>query len=1060
MNATTTVSAGIARTDLLPAAVPSFAIVLMTVVAILVWVGVRFLTKRHQDDFPWYGLILPRVITATAASWCGIQLLARWSELSGPWPVWFAAALAGLAIEAVAARYQYERRVVPVRLGQMLTLFRCLAVLLVIAVLLQPVRVWSTDRNITRRVAVLLDDSESMHFTDELWTTSERVELGLQADLIDLNAWPLPELNAISDWSFDVRSWTRTLVASNEAPTTMVKALEDGVNGNRQLLSKVDAYVESKDGAKAGEPLKRMQSLLRETLVPAFEAAHKAADAGELATHHLSKIGAAVEQAVATARPLREAVDAIAWDALPLDRREAVTRYCKTTRYALGASVLSRPAKGGRSLIEKLGERYDLYLGRLGDGLELLQAETLEQDAAVTSADETPERKDGKADEAIALTTGDRSLRTLTDYPTALEKILKDIPSEELAGVLIISDGRNNGAAGVEPIGRRLGLQGVPVSGVVIGGSRTPRDVAIAEVVAPESIFLGDRVRLRATVHVTGAKGSKINLMMSGAGGIGEDGVVEGDGDVVLDKALIDVLSDDFTHEVRLTHEPKQHGLRTYTLRTENLEGELFASNNTWKVDVAISDDRTNVLIVDDRPRWEFRYLRNLFFARDKSVHLQYYLVRPDEVAGVLREEPHPPASASRKFGDAEAGGLPTSRDEWRKFGMIVIGDVDAETLTTEVLADIRHCVSERGALLVVVAGRRHMPHTYDDEYLTELLPIHYGQRSSSAAAVTRLRSRLVLTGAGGGHPVMQQSASYSENAAIWSEMQPISWRFPVDDVKPGAEILAYAAPTEDAVVEENVVDVASAVLQINAESGRRARNALIVAQDYGRGKVLMLNFDQTWRLRHKAGDIRHHKLWGQIMRWGVGEKLRAGTETFRLGTDKLIYTPREAARVIARVTQSNLVGVADARLDVVVTRDEEELAHVKPVYREGSHGMYEVALPIFTELGRYELEMTRKDGGEDLTVRTAFMVVNARRSAELANVTSTRKDLNLLARLTEGKVVAPDRARDLWDAFGEGGTVVKERHERTLWDRPWVLILLIGLLTAEWVLRKRGGLT
>jgi hypothetical protein len=991
-----------------------------------------------------------------------MQLMARCCELSGPWPVWFAASLAGLAVEAVAARYQYERRVISRRLGQVLTLLRCLALLLVIVVLLQPVRVWSTDRHITRRVAVLLDDSESMHFTDEQWTTSEMVELGFQADLLDPEAWPLPELNAISDWSLDVRSWTRTLVTSNEVPPMMVKALEDGVNENRQLLSKVSAFAGSKDGAKAGEPLKRMHTLMSETLVPAFEEAEKAANSGELTTHHLSKIGAAVEQTVMTARPLREAVDAIAWDALPLDRREAVARYCKTTRYALGASVLSRPSRGGKSLIEKLGERYDLYLGRLGDGLELLQAETLEKNSVVSNADDVRETKKGKKDDELSLTTRDLSLRSLTDYPTALEKIIKDIPSEELAGVLIISDGRNNGAAGIEPIGRRLGLQGVPVSGVVIGGSRTPRDVAIAEVVAPESIFLGDRVRLRATVRVTGAKGSKINLMMSGAAGVSNSvyGASAGDGEVVLDKALIDVLSDDFTHEVRLTHEPKAHGLRTYTLRTETLEGELFASNNTWKVDVAISDDRTNVLLVDDRPRWEFRYLRNLFFGRDKSVHLQYYLVRPDEVAGVLREKPHPPASASRKFGDAEAGGLPTSRDEWRKFGMIVIGDVDAETLTPEVLADIRHCVSERGSLLVVVAGRRHMPHSFDDEYLTELLPIRYGQRSSSAAAVTRLRSRLVLTGAGGGHPVMQQSASYSENSAIWSEMQPISWRFPVADIKPGAEILAYAAPTDDATVEESVVDVASAVLQIEAESGRRARNALIVAQDYGRGKVLMLNFDQTWRLRHKAGDTLHHKLWGQIMRWGVGEKLRAGTETLRLGTDKLIYTPRETPRVLARVTQSNLVGVADARLDVVVTRDEKEVARVTPVYREGSHGMYEVALPVFTELGRYELELTRKDSGQDAKVSTAFMVVTARRSVELADVTSTRKDLKLLARLTEGKVVGPARAGDLWDAFGEGGNVVKERHERTLWDRPWVLMLLTGMLTAEWLLRKRGGLT
>jgi hypothetical protein len=531
---------------------------------------------------------------------------------------------------------------------------------------------------------------------------------------------------------------------------------------------------------------------------------------------------------------------------------------------------------------------------------------------------------------------------------------------------------------------------------------------------------------------------------------------------MILDKALIDVLSDDYTHEVRLTHEPTEHGMYAYSLWTEELDGELFSSNNAWQVDVAISDDRTNVLLIDDRPRWEFRYLRNLFFGRDKSVHLQYFLAHPDEVAGVTRETPLPPASAARKFGDAEAGSLPISRDEWRKFDMIIIGDVDATTLTTEVLTDIRHCVKERGAALVFVAGRHHMPGAFDDEFLTELLPITYAQRNRNSIAASRLTSRLKLTSAGGGHLVMQQSGSYSENEAIWRDMSALTWRFEVSGVKPGAEILAYAAPTDEIADVDDLsdIDVTTAGTRLDEETSKRARNALIVAQSYGRGKVLMLNFDQTWRLRHKIGDTQHHKFWGQVMRWGVGEKLRAGTDGLRMGTDKVIYSPREAPRVLARVTDENFVGVNTALLDVVVTRGDEEIAHVTPVYRDGSHGMYEVALPICSEPGRYDLVMTRKDGTEGEQVQAAFTVVTAKRSVELGDVTATREDLAVLAQVTGGRVVGASQARELWDAFGEGGTVAQERHERSLWDRAWVLLLLLGVFTSEWLLRKRGGLT
>ena len=65
-----------------------------------------------------------------------------------------------------------------------------------------------------------------------------------------------------------------------------------------------------------------------------------------------------------------------------------------------------------------------------------------------------------------------------------------------------------------------------------------------------------------------------------------------------------------------------------------------------------------------------------------------------------------------------------------------------------------------------------------------------------------------------------------------------------------------------------------------------------------------------------------------------------------------------------------------------------------------------------------------------------------------------------MLARWTGGRVVGPARAGARWNVFGEGRRTVQERHERTLWDRSWVLLLLLGLLTAEWLLRKRGGLT
>lgn len=1040
------------RFDLLPASVPGAVVLLLAVAGALAWLGARALTHRHAARLPWFASLAARCAAASVAAWCGLQALGRWTELAGSWPIALAALVAGASIEGVAALYARERRVVSRRVGLALTALRGGAMLLVLLMLMQPSFVWSVNRAIVRRVAVLFDESDSMQFVDRQWTTTERIQLGLHAGLLERRERPLPSLDDLPLLQTRVRPWATSTMETNRVPPVLAKVLEDGAAQARELQAQTDTLVGQLKGDEAQavrEPLSRLQRQVRDGLAPAFVEALTAAAGSRLTPAQLLKLGDAMEQTADAGAPAREAADTICWARLGDARRAAIDAFCTTTRVALARDILTRRPAGGEALLDRLADRYDLDLMRLGRGVERVridQARTLAPEPAATNAlahhDWTALISSNEA-----TLVAQQAFRSLTDYPAALETILKDIPSEQLAGVLIVSDGRNNSEASIDPVGRRLGLQGVPVCGIVVGGSRLPLDVAIAEVHAPESIYLGDKVRVQTVIHVTGARGRRIVVRMNGATG-------------AVDHVALDISSDDYTREIRLTDEPKEQGIRSYTVQADILEGELFTANNTWKFDVAVSDDRTNVLLVDNQARWEFRYLRNLFFGRDKSVHLQDVLLHPETVAGATATSPLPPASASRKFGDAEAGSLPQTRDEWRKFDVIILGDLGPDVLKPEVVDTLRHCVGERGALLVVVAGPHAMPHGLSSVPFQDLLPERYTVDSDGCWTPPEEKYRLLLTAAGRTHPVMQQSANQSENEAIWGELSELTWRFPVLEVKPGAEVLAYAQPAETEAQDPGAMNVADAAARIDAETRKRSRNALIVAQNYGRGKVLMLNFDQTWRLRSRAGDKYHHQFWGQVLRWGTGEKLRAGREGLRLGTDALIYTPQQPVRILARVTEENRVGaVADAALDAVVRYNDRDVAHVHPTYRAGSQGFYEAEIPPPGVPGRYDVILKRQHGGTNDTVETAFLVVTSDRPVELADVTATRATLETLARWTNGRVVGPARAGDLWNVFGEGRRAAQERRELPLWDRPWIFLLLAGLLTGEWLLRKLGGL-
>lgn len=723
-----------------------------------------------------------------------------------------------------------------------------------------------------------------------------------------------------------------------------------------------------------------------------------------------------------------------AWERLPETERQAVDAFCETSRVALACSLLDgRPGDTSASFLTRLRERYDVDTFGFGRALYPMSEEDRLAGVTMTGL---PRH--------VA-----QSIASATDLTGAMESVLKRIPSEQLAGVLLLSDGIHNADTSLLPVTRRLAAQGVIVNSVLIGGTRPPLDIALADVQAPESIFLGDRMRMTVTLHASGAAGKRVNLSLLA-------------GDEVVETREVDIPQDDWSKEIRFTDEPKAQGVVRYAVRVDPLEGELFEANNQWRTDVAVSDDRINVLLVDRSPRWEFRYLRNLFYGRDKSVNLQFWLIEPDRVGGAAPAE-WPAASAARPFGDAEAGGWPVDSAAWRAFDVIILGDIGPDVLTLSVQNEIKACVEDRGALLVLIGGPQAMPAGFGvDSPIGGLAPFTVKPSVQGYWQAPESSFRLTLTPSGLGHPVMAQSASVSENEAIWQGLEPFNWRLPIV-AKPGSEILALAV-SDGEQAEQAPADVRHAAEHLDAVLNYRAQHALITTRQAGRGKVLGLGFDQTWRLRYKVGDTRHHRFWGQVLRWGLGDRLRAGGERFRIGTDRLVYGPDDGIHVVARLLDEAYNGIDRAELEVaLLTAEGREVLRSGLAPRENSRGIYEVTLPSPGEAGHYRLEVIRKNGEgmADLPdqVETSVVVTASRRPIELGRVQPDPASLETLAKGTGGKVVGPDGIAALAEAFGEGSGVVREKREYALWCHPLLLLTLGILLVTEWCLRKRAGL-
>ena len=623
-----------------------------------------------------------------------------------------------------------------------------------------------------------------------------------------------------------------------------------------------------------------------------------------------------------------------------------------------------------------------------------------------------------------------------TDLAGGLETVLDQVPPDQLAGVVLLSDGRHNRPGSVEDVARRFGILDAPIAVIPSGSDVPPKDAAIISVRAPDSVYLGDRIRVGALLKFDGYRGKKAKLQLFA-------------GDQELESQEIAIPQDNYREEIKFRHAPEEGGVGEYRLVLSGLKDETFENNNEWGFQTVVSDARTNVLLIDEHPRWEFRYLRNLFYGRDQSIHLQSVLLKPDRIAG--HTPPRIVASASRPFGEANATDLPESEEEWRKFDVIILGDVSPDSLSEEQWRILDGCVKERAALLILVAGPESMPHAFDSEVAKGLVPVKY--ESSRRTYYGGGESfRFALTNAGRNHAITAQVEGQLRNERLWKELPVIRWRHPVEGVQAGAEVLLYAEDAEQVKREvSSASGLEAALSEVADRRMKESKNALLVTRQTGTGKVAMLLADRTWRLREGVGDIYHHRFWGQLVRWGAGPNLRAGNDQVRLGTNQLTYTGDDRVQIIARLRDDELNPVVDDELVGEVIYEGGEVIKVPLRYRENSNGLYENLAGPFRKPGNYEVKIRDE-------VVTNFRVVGARSAVELSETTLNQPLLEAIAKMSGGRIYEGEGA--LSDLYLKGDETRRELRETSLWDVWSVFLFLALLLTAEWVIRRRGGLS
>lgn len=1046
-----------AATGTLATAMPLWLGLVLSVLAVAAWAALRVLRWRLRPRMARHWQLGARLAGAglawLAATIC-LGTLGRLVTLAHPWPVWIPAALAAVGLEGVPALYALERRTLPHRLGRALVALRVSSVLLLVLLLVQPVYTRDRTRTEEREVVVLVDASASMRLSDAYDSPRDRLRLAAMAD----PSLPLPPSNSVTRLQSAARglaaqgqslsAWAATLDALDPAPRAAAMDREGaprrawlaGATGRiREPLAaaEVDLAPLAREDTNAVARVRQVaegacaaaDAALRAW--PATNAPPPGAPAPTLLAPACATLAKALDDFAAAAEALDEAMAASFLAGAPAAVRQAAEAAGRLPRVEVARRLLAAGAKERPAWIDRLRARY-----RVRGFAFAAEPAAMEWTALLASL-----RPDAAPDSIERLPPALQA----TDTARALDAAAEAVPDRKLSGVVLIGDGRDTRPEALDAAVRRLAARGVPVCAVAVGGDTSPLDAAVTGAEAPDTLYLKDRLTVRAALRFDWLAGStgRVSLWREGR---------------QLDAKTLAVTGAHFRASVDLTNTPDSAGTQLFEVRVEPARGEAALENNRRTFPVRVADDRTHLLVADYRSRWETRYLRSFFAGRDPNVQLQYVLLRPDRVEG--QPEPTPvAASAARPYGDVEATALPDSAAAWMSFDAIVLGDIPRAALGPAAEQALKDYVERRGGTLILVAGPQHLPAGYAGSPLEPLFPFECGR--GAELRWDHEPFRVQLTAEGAEHPITRLAADPQENLALWNSFPQAFSRLGVRDTRGSAELLAFAEPERGAAEGADATDAEAAA---RSRLAAQRRSGLLAAQNAGAGRVLMFAYDQSWRMRLFSGDTHHYAFWGQVVRWATQGHLPFGSAHVRFGTDRAAYRAGDSATFSARITGPDFAPVQDGSVAVEL-RDGERVAATQalaPV--AGVPGLYRGTLDRL-ERGTYRAvlrsaaadRLLAADGAE-APFATA-LVVTADGGTELNELSADRTALENLAARAGGLAATPFDAERVLERLGPPSERIVTPVRVPLWNTWPLFLLLVSALTAEWMLRKRRGL-
>ena len=594
---------------------------------------------------------------------------------------------------------------------------------------------------------------------------------------------------------------------------------------------------------------------------------------------------------------------------------------------------------------------------------------------------------------------------TRTRLGRALDRVRDELGSVPLSGIVLATDGADHAPGELDASITRLRAAGLPVFALGLGAEEPGRDVEVVSVSAPATVLAGSRTAADVVLEHTGFRDRPVTVMAE------QDGRLVGTAEVRL--------GDDGATTVRVEFDAPEAGDRPFRFRVPVQEAERIDRNNEREALVRVRGGPEKVLYFEGEPRHEVAFLRRAV-AGDPALQL-VVLQRTDEERYL-------------RLGVDSAGeladGFPVRKEDLFAYRALILGSVEASQFSHDQLEMIAEFVERRGGGLLVLGGRSALAEGgWAGTPVEPVLPVRLDVRPADSMYLARVR--VAPTRAAATHPITRQSG---DSVTPWESLPELTVFNRIGGTRPGAEALLVG------------------------EAPGTGEQPVLARQRYGRGRSAVFAVQDAWIWRMHADipleDRTHERLWRQMLRWLTAETPDAVAAELPAAPVAI----GEGVELRARVDGPAFEGVNGARVTATVTAPSGARTEVPLDWTLARDGEYAGRFtPTESGVHRVDVEAGGVDGAS--SAASEGVLVAGPSMEEYFGAGMRRSVLERVASETGGRFYSSDDVSTLPEDIAytaRGVTVVEERE---LWDMPAAFLVILLLLAAEWMIRRRRGL-